>query len=813
MTDLPILAVMPDLLAALRDGQNAVLVAPPGAGKTTAVAPALLGEPWCGGQIMLLSPRRLAARAAAERMAQMLGDAVGQTVGYATRLDSRHSGATRIMIVTEGIFRNRILADPELTGVSAVLFDEVHERSLDSDFGLALAIEAQAALCPHIRLLAMSATLDGERFAALLGHCPVIASEGRSHALTLKHIGRNPAKPLEDEMASAIRAALSEQPQGDILAFLPGVREIERTAERLNGLPHAIHPLHGQLEPAQQRAALRPGTDGRRKIILATSIAETSLTIDGVRIVVDSGVARRARFDVAAATSRLVTQRASQAAAIQRAGRAARQGPGVAYRLWEAAATGGMARFDPPEILDTDIAPLLLDCAAWGERNPARLPWLDAPPAPALAEARSRLVRLGALADDGSITTHGREIAALPLPPPLAHMLVVAGQAGQGMLAAEIAMLLGERGLGGRDADLAVRHARWRSERGGRAEAARAVARRWTAMVATPATSPGEPDDGAIARLVATAYPDRVARRREANGADWQSVGGRGYRLDPASPLAAAHWLAVADVAGAAGGARILSAAVMDDALVAAWAAAHGETRRTAHYDVAADRVEAMREARLGAIMLGKAPDPDGGDPAALLLAAVRDGGIALLPWSDADRALVARAHFAGLADLSDASLAATIDHWLPPALAGRRRLGDIPPGALHDALIGRLSWDQRQTLDRLAPAKFRTPAGSHHAIDYAAAAGPTVTARVQAFFGLDSHPVIGQAKLPLVLSLTSPAGRPIQTTRDLPGFWRGSWADVQRDMRGRYPRHPWPDAPWAAAATLRTKAADARAG
>ncbi len=811
MTALPILGVLPQIKVALATGTRAVLIAPPGAGKTTAVAPALLDQPWCSGQIFLLSPRRLAARAAAEHIAETLGEPVGRTVGYATRLDSKQSRDTRLLVLTEGIFRNHIIADPELSGVSAVLFDEVHERSLDSDFGLALAIESQAALRPDLRILAMSATLDGERFAAILGSAPVIASDGRSHPLTLHHIGRNPARPIEDEMAAAVRRALTELPDGDILAFLPGVREIERTAERLALLPHALHLLHGQLEPAQQRAALRPNPEGRRKIILATSIAETSLTIDGVRIVIDSGLARRARFDIAAATSRLVTERSSQAAATQRAGRAARQGPGVAYRLWEDAATGGMHRFDPPEILEADLAPLLLDCAAWGEHDPARLPWLDTPPAPALAEARARLLRLGALAADGSITAHGRAIAALPLPPPLAHMLVEGAAKGSGRLAAELAMLLSERGLGGRDADIARRYGRWQHERGGRAEAAKQTARRWAASLLASTPDQSEPLDRRIARLIATAYPDRVARRRNAAGEDWASVGGRGYRLDPASPLAASEWLAVADVQGSAGGARILSATPMDDVLVEEWIALHGETRRTARYDATADKVEAIRERRMGAITLARAPDPQGGDPAELLLEAVRDGGLELLRWPHDVTALRARAAFAGLSSLGDAALMAALDHWLPPLLKGKRRLAEITDASFRDALLNILTWEDRQTLDRLAPPDFRTPAGSTHVIDYAAEAGPTVTARVQAFFGLEIHPSIGQPPVPLVLSLTSPAGRPIQTTRDLPGFWRGSWADVSREMRGRYPRHPWPDRPWEAAATLRTKAADAR--
>ncbi|MFM6853617.1 MAG: helicase-related protein, partial [Sphingopyxis sp.] len=508
------------------------------------------------------------------------------------------------------------------------------------------------ALRPDLRLIAMSATLDGARFCDMLGQCPVVESEGRSHALTLRHVGRSAVNSIEDDVARTIRAAMRDEPVGDILAFLPGVREIERVAERLADTRCAILPLHGQLDPAAQRAALRADDDGRRKVILATSIAETSLTIDGVRIVVDSGLARRARFDVAAGATRLVTERASQAAATQRAGRAARQQPGVAYRLWEEAASGGMMRFDPPEILDADLAALLLDCAAWGEHDPARLRWLDVPPAAALGEARRRLLAMGALDDRGGLTAHGRAVAALPLPPALAHMVLTGAMVGQGDVAAGLAMLLTERGLGGRDADVAQRYDRWQRERGARADAARAASRRWAdaaraaARGLAPAALPGGHDGdrhGLIAWLVAMAFPDRVARRRGASAQDWQSVGGRGYRLDPASPIASAQWIAIADAQGAAGGARIMAAAVMDDALVDAWVDAHARTRRTARYDRAADRVEAMRERALGAITLSRGVDPDGGDPADLLLQAVRDEGVGVLPWGDAAQRLRGR--------------------------------------------------------------------------------------------------------------------------------------------------------------------------
>ncbi|WP_010404724.1 ATP-dependent helicase HrpB, partial [Sphingomonas echinoides] len=471
---LPIHAVLPDLLRHLRDASNAVLVAPPGAGKTTAVAPALLDEPWCSGEILLLSPRRLAARAAAERMAATAGQNVGQTFGYATRMDSRRSAATRVTVVTEGIFVARIQNDPELTGVSAVLFDEVHERSLDSDFGLALALDAQSALRPDLRLVAMSATLDGARFSGLMEGAPILESAGRMHPLSLRHLGRAAEARIEDSVAAAIRLALREE-TGGILAFLPGVAEIERTAERLEGLGPDIllHRLHGSLDPAAQRAAIAPDPQKRRKVVLATSIAETSLTLDGISVVVDSGLARRPRYDRAAGMTRLVTERASQAAVTQRAGRAARQQPGIAYRLWEEAATAGLPRFDPPEILEADLSALTLDCALWGVADPRALRWLDPPPEAAVQEARTRLRTLEALDADGRPTPHGHAIARLPLAPRLGHMLVRAGELGLAEVAAEIAVLLGERGLGGNDVDLESRRRRWRTERGARAEAGR----------------------------------------------------------------------------------------------------------------------------------------------------------------------------------------------------------------------------------------------------------------------------------------------------------------------------------------------------
>ncbi|MCB4858380.1 ATP-dependent helicase HrpB [Sphingobium sp. PNB] len=820
MTALPIDAVLPDLLAALREGSNAVLVAPPGAGKTTAVAPALLNEPWCTGQVLLLSPRRLAARAAAERIAELMGEQPGGTVGYATRMDSRMSARTRLLVLTEGIFVRRIQDDPELSGVSAVLFDEVHERSLDSDFGLALALDAQGALRPDLRIVPMSATLDGARFAALLAHdgkdAPVVESEGRIQPLELRHVGRAAEKRIEDAMAATIRRALNEEAEGDLLAFLPGVAEIERTAERLEDAGAEVHKLHGSLDPAAQRAAIRPSREGRRKVILATSIAETSLTIDGVRIVVDSGLARRPRYDRAAGVTRLVTERASQAAATQRAGRAARQRPGVAYRLWEAAATAGMPPFDPPEILESDLSSLMLDCALWGVSDPGELRWLDPPPAAAVAEARKRLTVLEALDEDGRITAHGKTLATLPLEPRIGHMLVRAGEMGLAEIAAEVAVLLGERGIGGQDTDLSQRRMRWRRESGKRADAARAMAKRWAKLAPTdssgaiPVSAAGGHETGLC---LALAFPDRVAKRRSADGADWASVGGRGFRLDPLSPLAREEWLAVGEVQGSAAGARILSAAPIGEAEVIDLFSARVAEHRTVRFRAANGGIEALRERRLGAVRLSSGSD-DRPDPTAVVAAltdGVRQGGLDLLPWSDAARSLRMRAAFAGVEALSDSALMETLDEWLPPLLQGRRRLSDIDRSQLSGVLEGLIGWDGKQQVDRLAPPEFRSPAGSGHEIDYAAEGGPRVELRVQALFGLNEHPVVGSGRIPLVLSLTSPAGRPIQTTRDLPGFWKGSWSAVAKEMRGRYPKHPWPDDPAAAGATLRTKRADAK--
>ena len=809
---LPIDEVLPALREALRAGPSALLIAPPGAGKTTRVAPALLHEPWVEGrQILLLVPRRLAARSAAEYMARERGEDAGATIGYATRLDSRVGKATRVIAMTHGVFLSRIQADPELADVAAVLFDEVHERSLDSDLALALTLDAAKELRPDLRILPMSATLDGERFGRLLGEPPRIESEGKSHPLTLVHEGRDTNLKIEPQVASAIRRAMNEY-DGSLLAFLPGVAEIERTAEALGNLPPnvVLHRLHGGIEPAAQRAALAPPKPGTRKLVLASAIAETSLTLDDVRIVIDSGLARRPRYDRGAGLTRLVTERASRAAVTQRAGRAARQGPGIAIRLWEEAANAALPAHDPPEILEADLSSLMLTSLLWGESDPARLPFLDPPPAPAMAEARQRLARLGAIDGDGHITAHGRAIAAIPLEPRLAHMLIEAGERGFAGAAAEAAALLTERGLGGNDPDLELRHRRWMGDRSPRAQAARGMATRWAK--AKSGKGSGAHD---IARAIALAFPDRLSRRRDASGEQWQSVGGRGFKLDPASPLARSEWLAVAEVAGAAAGARILSAAAITLQEVEALFASEIETFNEAKFDPGTAAISATKGRKLGSIKLSSSPDPRPDQEAieAGLLDAVRRHGLSLLPWSEAALALRQRAAFAAkhdpdVPDLGDAKLQERLDEWLAPLLAGKRRLDAVGSGALNNALQGLLGYEAGRAIDRLAPAQFSTPAGSSHAIDYSSTGGPTVEVRAQALYGLKDHPMIAGGRVPLTLSITSPAHRPIQTTKDLPAFWAGSWRDVVKEMRGRYPKHTWPDDPAAAAPTLKTKRA-----
>lgn len=799
--DLPIDAVLPDLRAAFAQTGAAVLIAPPGAGKTTAVAPDLLGEEWCGGQIILTSPRRVAARAAAERMAELLGEKPGETIGYMTRLDSKVSGRTRVLVVTEAILVNRLVEDPELAGVSAVLFDEAHERHLDSDLSLALALETREVLREDLRVLVMSATIDGARFARLLGeNAPVIESEGRSFPLEIKWLGSNPSERIEDQVASAVMTAWREQ-EGDILAFLPGVGEIERTRESLDAkLPDTpILPLHGQIDPAGQRAAIRRDPEGRRRVVLASAIAETSLTLDGVSAVVDSGLARIAEYDRAAGTTHLVTRRASQAAAAQRAGRAARQGPGVAYRLWEEGGHLGRPEYAPPEIETADLTSLLLKLAKWGSSDPKALRWIDPPPDASVAAARRALEASGALDGEGRITAWGEAIAAMPMAPDHAAAVLYGAQAGCDEEIARLVMLLQERGLGGRSEDLAQRLSHWRGDRSKRASSAVRIAQGWARSAAKLAGREAA-RELQPAECLALARPDFVAKRRDASGEHWLSAGGRGFMLDPASPLARAEWLVIGDAQGQAKGARITSAIELESVAVEALFKGELQERSTARWNREKKRAEARREKRLGAIVLTSGPDPQP-DPKAivdiLVEKALDDLGEMLPPG------FIERAHFAEIESLSLARLREQAAMWLAPALEGRRDL-DLPEGRFADAALGLLDWDQRKRLDKAAPQQFTSPAGTSHRIDYTGDDAPSAEVRVQALFGLDVHPMIGN--MPLLLKLTSPAGRPIQSTRDLPGFWRGSWADVAKDMKGRYPKHRWPEQPWLEKPSLKTK-------
>lgn len=803
---LPVDDVLPDLRAALAARGEVVLVAPPGAGKTTRVPVGLLDEPWAQGlKLVLLSPRRIAARAAAARMASERGERVGDTIGYRVRLDSRIGPQTRIEVVTEGVFTRMVQDDPELRGVAAVLFDEFHERSLEGDLGLALARDAQSALRPDLKILVMSATLDAARVSALLGDAPVIVSEGRMFPVTYVYRPRDPRGRLEQETASAVRVALAAE-GGSALVFLPGVREIERTADALRADlrdPSVdIRPLYGAMSPADQDAAIAPAPAGRRKVVLATSIAETSLTIDGVRIVVDAGLARRPRYEPALGLSRLETVRASQAAITQRAGRAGRLGPGVCWRLWSEGETRALPAFDRPEIMDADLAGLALDLAAWGVSDPASLTWLDPPPKPAWSEAIALLKRLGALDDEGRLTPHGAAVAELPLPPRLAHMVIIAAAQGETLLAARIAMLLTEQGLGGRDVDLRHRLHRFDTERGQRADAARALASR---IARAAGGVVGAVDEDRAGPVLALAFPDRVAKSR---GAGFVMVNGRAASVDDVSPLSREPFLVIADIAGAAGKAMVLMAAPIAASDIEAMFADEIETRAAVNVD-ANGIARGRRTRRLGRVVLSEAPleKLSADEMRDALLDAVRDDGLALLDWDDAAKQTRARVglmrSLEGEAwpDWSDDALLAGVDAWLGPALS--TRLGAVDVGR---ALLDTLSYEQRRQLDASAPPRFETPAGSSLQIDYEAEGGPALDVRLQELFGMDKHPSVAGGCVPLTLRLLSPAHRPVQTTKDLPGFWRGSYAAVRSEMRGRYPKHPWPEDPLSAPPTRRAK-------
>jgi ATP-dependent helicase HrpB len=811
---LPIHAVLDGLKAALEQSPCAVLVAPPGAGKTTVVPLALLDASWRGdGKIIVLEPRRLAARAAAERMAKTLGQKPGETVGYRVRMQSRVSARTRIEVVTEGVFTRMILDDPGLDGVAAVIFDEFHERSLDADLGLALARDSQGLLREDLKILVMSATLDGARISALLGAAPVIESQGRMFPVETRYAGRDPRAPLEEQVARLVMSALFEEP-GSLLVFLPGQGEIRRTerliAERLRAAEVDVAPLYGALDSRDQDRAITPSPAGRRKVVLATSIAETSLTIEGVRVVIDAGLARAPRFDPSSGLTRLATVRVSRAAADQRRGRAGRTAPGVCWRMWDEAETRALPAFERPEILEADLSGLALDLARWGARDPSALVLLDQPPAAAFAEARALLGRLQALDDAGALTEHGRALASLPLAPRLAHMVLKGAAAGAARRAARVAVLIGERGLGGTDTDLRHRLDGLDRDRSPRASDARQLADRWAEQAQRHVTPLAGPLDDGL--LLAEAYPDRIARQRGPQG-EYQLASGRGVHLDPADAMARETWLAVGDLGGGTIRDRILLAAPLDEAKLLA---AFGDRVRT--QDVlepdAKGRLKARRITRLDRLIVTERliDNPDGAMIAGALMDRARREGLGALGWGEGAKRLRERTAFlrsAGVPDvpdLSDRALLADLDGWLAPLLAGKSTLADISAGALDNALRGLIDWPAMQALDRLAPERWITPAGTGMAIDYAAEGGPAVEMRVQELFGLDEHPSVAAGRVPLTLVMLSPARRPIQVTKDLPGFWRGSWKAVRSDLRGRYPKHPWPEDPLVEPPTTRVK-------
>jgi ATP-dependent helicase HrpB len=792
---LPIHDVLDELKAALEQNSSAVLVAPPGAGKTTVVPLALLDAPWRGGgRIIVLEPRRLAARAAAARMASTLGESVGQTVGYRVRMQSRVSAATRIEVVTEGVFTRMILDDPSLDGVAAVLFDEFHERSLDADLGLAFAIEAQGLLREDLRLIVMSATLDGAKVAGLLGAAPVIESQGRAFPVETRYLGRDPRLRLEEDVARAVTKALAEE-TGSILVFLPGQGEIRRVesllAERVKNPAIDIAPLYGAMEGRDQDLAIAPAAPGRRKVVLATSIAETSLTIEGVRVVIDGGYSRVPRFEPSSGLTRLETVRVARAAADQRRGRAGRTEPGVCYRLWDEPETRALIPFARPEILETDLSRLALDLARWGAKDASALAFLDPPPAGAMAEARGLLARLGALDERDALTAHGEAIAAMPLPPRLAHMVAMS----RGDRAARIAALLTERGLGGMDTDLSHRMTAFERDQSQRARDARGLAARW----AKGAAGAEALSDGVLLGL---AFPERIAKARGKPG-EYQLASGRGVYLEPTDALARNTWLAVGELGGGATRDRILLAAALDEEDLAAFASLITVEERIEPDEKG--RVRARRLRRLGKLVVEERmiDNPDPALIAAALLAQVRSDGLGVLPFGDASRRLRARLGFIG-EPLTDEALLAELDAWLEPLLKGRKSLDDLSDHLLEGALRSLVPWDVQRRLDAEAPARFTAPTGNTFAIDYEADGGPRVEVRVGELYGLSEHPRVGT--MPLTFSLLSPGHKPIQTTKDIPGFWKGSWADVRKDMRGRYPKHVWPEDPASAAPVTRAK-------
>jgi len=835
MNPLPIDAVLPALREALSLRHEAVLEAPPGAGKTTRVPLALLDEPWLAGQrILMLEPRRLAARAAAERLASELGEAVGETVGYRIRLDSKVGPRTRIEVVTEGILTRRLQDDPALEGVGLVIFDEFHERSLDADLALALTLNGRALLRDTpLRVLPMSATLEGERLAALLGEAPVVRSEGRMFPVAVRW-GRpfQSGERLEPRVLQTVLQALDEE-GGSLLVFLPGQAEIRRLHEQLSEALAGrseilLCPLHGELDLSAQRAAIEPAPAGRRKVVLATNIAETSLTIDGVRVVVDAGLARVPRFDPGSGMTRLDTQRISRASATQRAGRAGRLEPGVCYRLWSQAQHEQLAAHDSAEILAADLAGLALQLARWGV-TPAELAWLDAPPAAAFAQARELLARLGALNPNGSLSAHGLAMAGLPAHPRIAHLLLRGQALGLGALACEVAALLGERDiLRGAGADL---HSRLvllsGAEKAGRGaqggvQRARQLARQYRGLLPKGAqeavADPGHPRW--LGALLAFAYPDRIACQRRPGGGEYRLANGRAALFAEPDALMKHAWLVVAELGSRQGQReeRIYLAADLDPALLDGVLAEQVTVRDELDWDEREGVLRTERQRRIGELVLERQAllELDEAARSRALVALVRRKGLELLPWTPELRqwqarvALLRRLDLAeqgesAWPDLSDAALLASLEDWLAPYLGRVSRLSHFAALDLPGILAALLPWPLPQRLDELAPAAIAVPSGSRIRLDYAEDP-PVLAVRLQELFGLAATPRIAGGRLAVKLHLLSPARRPVQVTQDLASFWANTYAEVKKDLKGRYPKHYWPDDPLIAEPTARAK-------
>ncbi len=800
LPDLPVTDALPALTALLDGGSNGVLVAPPGAGKTTLVPLALLDAPWRGDQrIVMLEPRRLATRAAATRMASLLGEPVGRTVGFRTRLDSAVSAETRIEVITEGLLVRRLQSDPGLDGIAAVILDEIHERSLESDLALAFCLDLQRMLRPELRLLAMSATADGARLAPLM-QAEIVESAGRMFPVDVRHNPRDIATPrdLPDALARAVRAALADH-QGDILAFLPGMAEIRRAQAALEGCGALVLPLHGELPQAEQDRALRPAET--RRVVLATSIAETSLTVPGVRIVVDGGWRRAPRLDPATGLTRLATMRISRAAADQRAGRSGREGPGVAIRLWSPNLHRGLPAFDRPEMLEAELSSLALDCAAWGT-PPHDLAFQDRPPAGALAAANALLTELGALNAAGQITPTGQRMATLGAHPRLAAMMLAAETPGEAARAADIAALLEERDpMRGLEAPadittrlMAIEDGDPMADRGVLSRIRRAAGQyRRRMRIANDIRGEGDPG-----RLLAAAFPDRIAQRRGEPGS-FRLSGGGGARLPKTDDLANANLLAVASMEVKAA-ARIKLAAKLDPDNLPLALEARVTEQVERGFDPVSGTVLARRRRRLGMLILSDRTVPaDPADVAASLAEAVAADGLRPLPWTDAARHLQIRVGLmrgvdpkGDWPDLSDETLTGSVADWLAPHLGGMTRLTDLERLDLHSILRNTLAWAQADRLDKELPTHLALP-GGRAAVDYSESV-PLASARAQAFYGMKATPKLAGGRIPLRLALLSPAMRPIAVTADLAGFWKGAWADARRDMRGRYPKHRWPE-------------------